>query len=473
MHVVNMFRIEKVLFYTSVLALYGCVSQDEREIRRGEASSSSSSSSSGAQEKSIVQSGVKVRVMRGYEKVEESPQNVIEKKGKKVVQELAVVGNELITTVDIDSYMRMLTHGSKPLPKEIEKKLRNVLYERMIENCSKYMVACSMMNDRFFEILEDVVEEQYEQRARGICNSVELYNRLLKEGGISIEFVKRLIRWEIAWSAAVDTFAETSEDSLREEARRRAVVVRDVNSQKFVVSRIMLDGGSRSEGILEQIKSLVEAGYSFNLIASVYSNGSEANNGGYLGAVSEYDLSKEEFEALKQMDVEEVRSVRCAKGISVLCLHQKLASQDFSEVEYFTFTQKFQNGCDEQKLEKAQKDMRELYSSCKDADEFYQKLSSDSNIICSSRQKRVADSLHGLDKKMCSQIPETGLSEANYSSDGAVFMCVTSREHKNLIDIAASEMFDRVVAERRAKIATSLWNKHQLDVQVVRLVEHV
>lgn len=391
--------------------------------------------------------------------------------GEGVVRVVAYVGNEVISNVDVETKVRMLLSNSKSLPKDLEESLYAIALDQIIEECAKSVVSSSIVSEQFFALIDKFAEEEYEKQAYAHGQTVEQYESVLLGYGISPVSLRRFIRWRIAWEAAVESSSKLSDDLVRKEAQRRVCDVQDINTQHFFVSRIIVHNAD----ILRQVQNLVEQGYPFYIIANLFSSNSVAQRGGCLGVVGRMDLSPEEYAALLQMKADEVRYVRCAEGVSVLLLHQKVDQPDYSEVKFFTIKKNVEGEIDSDVMSLAEKELLSLYEKyCGSkghdgADAFHQALRADPQFSCSEKKSCAAQSLIGIEKKMCAQIPNVGLSEANYSSDGVRFMCIVKRQAKSLRDIAESEMYARVMSEYKESASYSLWKKYCSTVKISRL----
>lgn len=391
--------------------------------------------------------------------------------GDQLVRIVAYVGNEVISNVDVETKVRMLLSNSKSLPKDLEESLYAIALDQIIEECAKSVVSRSLVNEQFFALIDKLADDEYQKQAQAHGMGVEQYEQTLLAYGISPVSMRRFIRWRIAWEAAVESSGKLSDAMIRKEAQRRVCDVRDVKTQYFFVSRIVIHKADR----LQQVKKLIEQGYPFYILANLFASNAVAQRGGCLGVVGRRDLSPEEYDALLQMQADDVRYVRCSDGVSVLLLHQKMDQPDYSEVEFFTIKKKVDGEVDADVMNLAEKELLTLYKkycSSKDHDgtnEFYRALCADPQFTCSVKKSCAAQSLVGIEKKMCSQIQNVGLSEANYSSDGVQFMFIVKRQTKNLRDIAESEMYTRVMSEYKEAASYSLWKKYCTTVKIKRL----
>ncbi|MBW1712076.1 MAG: SurA N-terminal domain-containing protein [Deltaproteobacteria bacterium] len=252
-------------------------------------------------------------------------------------QVVAVVGEEVITLLDLERIIapqvaQMRAQHSGPDLEQKIKLLRSKLLEQMIIDRLTRMEAERLG----IVVSEDEVDQALERVLEVNRLTKDELIRALAKDGVTLdeyreELKRQIIQVQIVYKEVKPKII------IPESAKRELYESRKEKFRGFVeveLRQILLPPGKTE--LAAKIKQEIEAGGDFAKLASQYSSGPEAKDGGLLGTFRLAQLSSQVQEAIKGLETGQVsQPVETKRGILIFQVSRKKVQEDqtFEEVE--------------------------------------------------------------------------------------------------------------------------------------------
>ena len=238
---------------------------------------------------------------------------------------IAIVNGSIITTLDLEEQIKMaiFSSGMKDSREVRAEILKIMITERLKNNLFRKFI------DRVTFVTDKEVNDAFEEIAKRNNLTVKAFSKLLASRGISEKVFKRSIRINLSW---IEYIKAKYGKNVNVTERELEAVLKGIRENKkkesFLVSRMFFPvTDSRDKGAVGKrvkiIKNMLSQGSQFADLARKFSKSPDAKNGGDLGWVYEGQLSREEYNALKTMQIGETRVVQNSRGFYILQFRDK------------------------------------------------------------------------------------------------------------------------------------------------------
>lgn len=248
---------------------------------------------------------------------------------------VAIVNGDIITKEDLEERVRLaIMSMGENIPNEMLPKIRQeVLQEMCIEHLQwglteKYV---SFTPNKCW-----VTQNEVEQAIKAIAQrgnvTFEEFKKLLEKHRISMACLEKRIRCNRAWIAFIQSkYGNFVKVSSAELAKLRNDYYKHQNEEIYYVQRIFIPSASKHDDKnaliqINNINAIIKRGVSFEEVARQFSRGIEAQRGGSLGWVYSEQLGREERNAVQNMAVGSLTTVKTNRGYSILKLKGKRVS---------------------------------------------------------------------------------------------------------------------------------------------------
>ena len=216
------------------------------------------------------------------------------------------VNNEIITNMDVKkelAYLQVLSNQLQNLEKKTALKIarESILREKIKKiELSKYID----LNEKDEVIINDYIKNFYIKLK---LNNKDEFLVLLKNNGLSIDYVEKKVQIEISWNRMIyEKFKDQLNIDLNELKRQIKSVTNDTNEKIYSLSEIVFDQKNKdnfSENVKKINDSIKEIG--FENTANIYSISDSAKFGGEIGDIGEKVLSKKFLSELQTLKVDQ------------------------------------------------------------------------------------------------------------------------------------------------------------------------
>jgi len=230
------------------------------------------------------------------------------------------VNNEIITNIDIENETRYLVALNNELKDTDKNTLNNLAKESLIrEKIKKDAVSKYYKLNSIEEYIDVIIKSYYEKLE---INSLDNFLLYLKEYNLELDIVKKKIKIEIFWNRLIGNKYKSQINIDKEILQKRIAENFNVNELilEYELSEIVFQIKSKSEmksktNMIQ--KTITDQG--FKNAANIYSITETSKFGGYLGWISEKQLSKTILNTLKNLSVNDTSEpIKITNGFMIL-----------------------------------------------------------------------------------------------------------------------------------------------------------
>lgn len=230
------------------------------------------------------------------------------------------VNNEIITNIDIENETRYLVALNNELKDTDKNTLNNLAKESLIrEKIKKDAVSKYYKLNSIEEYIDVIIKSYYEKLE---INSLDNFLLYLKEYNLELDIVKKKIEIEIFWNKLIRNKYKSQINIDKEILQKRIAENFNVNELilEYELSEIVFQIKSKSEmksktNMIQ--KTITDQG--FKNAANIYSITETSKFGGYLGWISEKQLSRAILNTLKNLSVNDTSEpIKIANGFMIL-----------------------------------------------------------------------------------------------------------------------------------------------------------
>ena len=230
------------------------------------------------------------------------------------------VNNEIITNIDIENETRYLVALNNELKDTDKNTLNNLAKESLIREKIKKDAVSKYYNLNSIEEYIDVIIKSYYEKLE--INSLDSFLLYLKEYNLELDIVKKKIKIEIFWNRLIGNKYKSQINIDKEILQKRIAENFNVNELilEYELSEIVFQIKSESEmksktNMIQ--KTITDQG--FKNAANIYSITETSKFGGYLGWISEKQLSRAILNTLKNLSVNDTSEpIKIANGFMIL-----------------------------------------------------------------------------------------------------------------------------------------------------------
>lgn len=248
---------------------------------------------------------------------------------------VAIVNGEIITREDLEERVRLaiMSMGGN-IPREVLPKIRQEVLQEM---CIERLQWC--LTEKYVSFTPNkcwVTQDEVEQAIRSIARrgntTFDEFKRILKEYKVSMACLEKRIRCNRAWIAFIQSkYGNSVKVSSTELAKLREDYYKHKNEKIYYVQRIFVPSASKNDDSsaliqINNINAILKRGVPFEEVARQFSRGIEAQRGGSLGWVYAEQLGIDERNAIQNMEIGNVSTVKTNRGYVILKLKGKRIS---------------------------------------------------------------------------------------------------------------------------------------------------
>ncbi len=235
------------------------------------------------------------------------------------------VNNEIITNIDIENETKYLVALNNELQNADLEILYNLAKESLIrEKIKKNAVLKFYKLDNTDDYLNKIIEAYYKKLG---INSLDDFKKYLKEYNLEINTVKNKVQIELLWNRLIGSKYQNQISINKKNLQKKIEETFKENELilEYELSEIIFQTKNESESNKKKDlikKDILEQG--FKNAANIYSIAETSKFGGYLGWISEKQLSKEIVNMLKNLAVNEVSDpIKITNGFIILKINNK------------------------------------------------------------------------------------------------------------------------------------------------------
>ena len=373
----------------------------------------------------------------------------------------AVVNGDVISQADIANRARLFAISTGlPLSPEVIDHLKPQILQQLIDERLRVQEA-----QRRKIVIQDaqIAAAIKEIESRNNMQPGALRAKLASDG-VSTRTLVDQIRAQLAWTQMLrDAVGEKLNVTPTQVAEQQKLAAQQMGQTEYRLGEIFIPvedpaNGADAQHFAETVITELHAGAPFALVAAQFSQTQTALQGGEVGWVQTNQLDPAVAQIVSQMPVGAISNpVRVPGGISVVALQAKreighdIANLVTLRQAFFPFTVPLtdpQNPTDQQRqaLLKARSTGTTIRS-CEQM-ENYAKSNNPPNHPYDPGEIRVEGVNPPAFRQLLQTIPIGKATEPLISRDGIAVITVCSREQKNLGEITAAEIQNRLVNER-------------------------
>ena len=235
------------------------------------------------------------------------------------------VNNEIITNIDIENETKYLVALNNELQNADLEILYNLAKESLIrEKIKKNAVLKFYKLDNTDDYLNKIIEAYYKKLG---INSLDDFKKYLKEYNLEINTVKNKVQIELLWNRLIGSKYQNQISINKKNLQKKIEETFKENELilEYELSEIIFQTKNENESNKKKDlikKDILEQG--FKNAANIYSIAETSKFGGYLGWISEKQLSKEIVNVLKNLAVNEVSDpIKITNGFIILKINNK------------------------------------------------------------------------------------------------------------------------------------------------------
>ena len=206
----------------------------------------------------------------------------------------AVVNDDIITTTDIQTRLRLNT-GGRPIPQAE----RQIAYETVLDELINEVLQRQEAKDLSINIEDQQVRDTFSRIAQENGMTVQQFRENLNRINVPVEALYDKIETDIAWSQVVRrklrpqvSISENDIDAVFDDMKRTEGKTQYRVAEIFVASKGLLEGNDESKAKIENLMQQIVNGGSFPDIAKRHSESAAASRGGDLGWLTLQQLDK-------------------------------------------------------------------------------------------------------------------------------------------------------------------------------------
>jgi peptidyl-prolyl cis-trans isomerase SurA len=235
------------------------------------------------------------------------------------------VNNEIITNIDIENETKYLVALNNELKNTDLEILNNLARESLIrEKIKRNEVLNFYKFNNSDDYLNDIVEAYYKKLG---INSLDDFKTYLKKYDLELNTVKDKIEIEILWNRLIGSKYQNQISINKENLQKKIEETFKENEliTEYELSEIIFQ--TKNENEINKKKDLIKKDIldqGFKNTANIYSIAETSKFGGYLGWVSEKQLSKEIINVLENLSVNEVSEpIKITNGFIIFKIDNK------------------------------------------------------------------------------------------------------------------------------------------------------
>ena len=235
------------------------------------------------------------------------------------------VNNEIITNIDIENETKYLVALNNELKNTDLQILNNLARESLIrEKIKRNEVLNFYKFNNSDDYLNEIVEAYYKKLG---INNLDDFKTYLKKYDLELNTVKDKIEIEILWNRLIGSKYQKQISINKENLQKKIEETFKENEliTEYELSEIIFQ--TKNENEINNKKDLIKKDIldqGFKNTANIYSIAETSKFGGYLGWVSEKQLSKEIINVLKNLSVNEVSEpIKITNGFIIFKINNK------------------------------------------------------------------------------------------------------------------------------------------------------
>ncbi|MDR1365825.1 MAG: peptidylprolyl isomerase [Holosporales bacterium] len=245
------------------------------------------------------------------------------------------INGEAVTERDIEIKSRIIALSmGRQYTEDFAQSIREQVIEALINDSVKLQELNRIKKQiRRTELIPDKqVMGSIQNIAKRAGLELDAFKRLLEKHGIPFEVFKKQIFLQVAWNAIMhEMFANNIEISDAEALKEQDVIRKQLTQRAYLLSRIYLpvesdEDEKRTKALAHKIHSTLMSGptSNFPMLAQQFSKAPEAVNGGWLGWVTENQISIHEARLANSVAVGVASSpINIGNAYVILMVHGK------------------------------------------------------------------------------------------------------------------------------------------------------
>ncbi len=247
----------------------------------------------------------------------------------------AIVNDDIITTWDVDTRLRLNT-GGRPIPQAERARANSIVLDELINEALQRQEADKLSID----VERSEIEQAFASIAAKNNLSADAFRGELRKMGVPYESFYEKLETDIAWGQVVRrrlrpqvNISETDIDAVLDDRIRNDGKIQYRVAEIFAATNLV-DGSDDAEKKMDQLMAQLQNGAPFPEIARRYSEAAGASRGGDLGWLYLDQMDPAFQEAILQLKPGQVApNVKTARGLHILLLIDKREQKAFEEIE--------------------------------------------------------------------------------------------------------------------------------------------
>lgn len=382
---------------------------------------------------------------------------------------VAIVNGEIITKEDLEERTRLaiLSMGgniSESMKPRIQQDVLHEMCTERLQWCLTEKYVSFTPHKCWVSQME--VDESFAAVAARNNMTVEQFRVILKKCKVSEECMKKQIRCNLAWIAFIRSkYGNSVRVSDAELRKLREDYYKHKNEQMYFVQRIFIPAASdKDDGDaliqIRNINTLLEHGVPFEETARQFSKGIEAQRGGSVGWIYADQLGREEANAIKNLDVDSIATLKTNRGYVILKLRGKRVSNadTITRVKFVQVALPLDRGYSREQLEEFIKQLKSSYPTAKALVQGAQ-----GKAYVSEPEVAALDELNPKFVQLIDGLNAGDISKI-YAMNGAVFViCILDKDTQKIKEPTDDDFENKKMEEKMSSLS-------ERDLQYLRKI---